>query len=68
MQTEGALAHDDWNNGRREKLIGMTPSARIPLPKELAAQHSFSRLTRRAHMTGSCMLCDNSYSTIGAEI
>jgi 3-oxoacyl-[acyl-carrier protein] reductase len=66
MQTEGTLARDDWNHGRREKLIAMTPLGRIPAPEELAAPALFLATEEAAHMTGAYMLCDGGYSMIGA--
>ncbi len=66
MQTEGTLARDDWNNGRREKLISMTPMGRIPRPEELAGPALFLATDEAAHMTGCYMLCDGGYSMIGA--
>jgi 3-oxoacyl-[acyl-carrier protein] reductase len=66
MKTPGTLARDDWNNGRREKLIAMTPMGRIPAPEELAAPALFLATEEAAHMTGAYMLCDGGYSMIGA--
>ena len=67
MQTEGTHARDDWNSGRREKLIEMTPHRRIPRPKELAGPALFLATEVAHHMTGVYMMCDRGYSVIGAR-
>lgn len=65
MQTEGTLAREDWNDGRREKLIGMTAMGRIPRPEELAGAALFLATEEASHMTGVYMLGDAGYSMIG---
>ncbi|EQD49272.1 3-oxoacyl-[acyl-carrier protein] reductase, partial [mine drainage metagenome] len=37
METESTITREDWNNGRRERVLSQTPMGRVPLPEELAA-------------------------------
>jgi 3-oxoacyl-[acyl-carrier protein] reductase len=67
MQTEGTHARDDWNSGRREKVIEMTPHRRIARPKELAGPALFLATQEAHHVKGVYMMCDGGYSGIGAR-
>ncbi|HTW99723.1 MAG TPA: SDR family oxidoreductase [Acidimicrobiales bacterium] len=66
METAGTLEREDWNNGRRERVLSMTPMGRIPGPQELAAAALFLATDDASHMTGNYMMCDGGYSMIGA--
>lgn len=66
METPGTLAREDWNSGRRERVLDQTPLGRIPAPSELAAAALFLATDEASHMTGNYMMCDGGYSMIGA--
>jgi len=66
-QAEGTHARDDWNSGRREKVIEMTPHRRIARPKELAGPALFLATQEAHYMTGVYMICDAGYSVFGAR-
>jgi len=64
METEATLAREDWNTGRREKLIAGTPAGRIPAPEDLAATALFLACDEAAHMYGAFMIADGGYSML----
>ena len=66
METESTLAREDWNNGRRERVLSQTPMGRIPPPEELAAAALWLATDDASHMTGNFIMCDGGYSMIGA--
>lgn len=66
METESTLGRDDWNNGRRERVLSQTPMGRVPGPEELAAAALWLATDDAAHMTGNFIMCDGGYSMIGA--
>ncbi len=66
METESTLTREDWNNGRRERVLSQTPMGRIPAPEELAAAALWLATQDAAHMTGNFIMCDGGYSMIGA--
>lgn len=66
METEATLAREDWNSGRREKLIAGTPAGRIPPPQEMAAAALFLATDDAAHMIGSYVIAEGGYNMIGA--
>ncbi len=65
METQSTLSREDWNTGRREKLIAATPAGRIPPPEELAATALFLATDEAAHMYGVYMIADGGYSMLG---
>jgi 3-oxoacyl-[acyl-carrier protein] reductase len=65
METESTLSREDWNSGRREKLIAATPAGRIPPPEELAGTALFLATDDAAHMYGVYMVADGGYSMLG---
>jgi NAD(P)-dependent dehydrogenase (short-subunit alcohol dehydrogenase family) len=60
------LSREDWNTGRREKLIAATPAGRIPSPEEIAAAALYLATDDAAHMIGSYVIADGGYNMIGA--
>ena len=66
MQTESTLSREDWNSGRREKLLAATPAGRIPPPEDMAAAALFLATDDAAHMIGSYVIADGGYNMIGA--
>jgi len=64
METESTLSREDWNTGRREKLIAGTPAGRIPPPEELAPLALFLASDEAAHMYGAFMIADGGYSML----
>jgi 3-oxoacyl-[acyl-carrier protein] reductase len=66
METEMTVSRDDWNTGRREKLIAATPAGRIPPPEDLAAAALFLASDDASHMIGAYMIADGGYSMVGA--
>lgn len=66
METAATLSRADWQSGRRERLISMTPAGHIPLPEELAGAALFLATEDAAHMTGNFVVCDGGYSMVGA--
>ncbi len=66
METESTLSREDWNNGRRERVLSQTPMGRVPPPTELAAAALWLATGDASHMTGNFMMCDGGYSMIGA--
>jgi 3-oxoacyl-[acyl-carrier protein] reductase len=66
METESTLGREDWNGGRRERVLAQTPMGRIPAPEELAAAALWLATDDAAHMTGNFIMCDGGYSMIGA--
>ena len=66
METEATVSRDDWQTGRREKLIAGTPAGRIPPPEELAAAALFLATDDAAHMIGTYLIADGGYSMVGA--
>lgn len=66
METARTLDRDDWQGGRREQLISMTPMGRIPGPDELASGALFLASNEASHMTGGFVAADGGYNMIGA--
>lgn len=66
METEATVSRDDWQTGRREKLIAATPAGRIPPPEDLAAAALFLATEDAAHMIGTYLIADGGYSMVGA--
>lgn len=66
METESTLTREDWNNGRRERVLSQTLMGRVPPPEELAAAALWLATSDASHMTGNFMMCDGGYSMIGA--
>ena len=66
METESTLGREDWNNGRRQRVISQTPMSRVPPPEELAAAALWLATDDASHMTGNFIMCDGGYSMIGA--
>lgn len=66
METEATLSREDWNTGRREKLIAATPAGRIPPPEDLAGAALYLATDEAAHMIGTYVIADGGYSMIGA--
>lgn len=66
MTTKSTLTREDWNNGRRQRVLDQTPMGRIPAPEELAAAALWLATDDAAHMTGNFIMCDGGYSMIGA--
>lgn len=66
METESTLTREDWNNGRRERVLSQTPMGRVPPPEELAAAALWLGTDEASHMTGNFVMCDGGYSMIGA--
>ena len=66
METESTLSREDWNNGRRERVLSATPMRRVPPPGELAAAALWLATEDASHMTGNFVMCDGGYSMIGA--
>ncbi|HEX5694930.1 MAG TPA: SDR family oxidoreductase [Acidimicrobiia bacterium] len=66
METEATLAREDWQTGRREKLVAATPAGRIPPPEDLAATALFLATEEAAHMFGAYLVADGGYNMIGA--
>jgi 3-oxoacyl-[acyl-carrier protein] reductase len=66
METESTLTREDWNNGRRERVISQTPMGRVPPPAELAAAALWLATDDASHMTGNFIMGDGGYSMIGA--
>ncbi|MGH8913613.1 MAG: SDR family NAD(P)-dependent oxidoreductase [Acidimicrobiia bacterium] len=66
METEATLAREDWNTGRRERLIAATPAGRIPPPSDLAAAALFLATDDASHMIGNYLIADGGYNMIGA--
>ena len=65
METEATVSRDDWQTGRREKLIAATPAGRIPPPEDLAAAALFLATDDAAHMIGTYLIADGGYSMVG---
>ncbi|HET9075906.1 MAG TPA: SDR family oxidoreductase [Acidimicrobiales bacterium] len=66
METESTVGREDWNNGRRERVLSQTPMGRVPGPEELAAAALWLATDDASHMTGNFVMCDGGYSMIGA--
>jgi 3-oxoacyl-[acyl-carrier protein] reductase len=66
METEATVSRDDWQTGRREKLIAATPAGRIPPPEDLAAAALFLATEDAGHMIGTYLIADGGYSMVGA--
>jgi 3-oxoacyl-[acyl-carrier protein] reductase len=66
METESTLTREDWNNGRRERVLSQTPMGRVPPPAELAAAALWLATDDASHMTGNFIMGDGGYSMIGA--
>lgn len=66
METESTVTREDWNNGRRERVLSQTPMGRVPAPEELAAAALWLATDDASHMTGNFVMCDGGYSMIGA--
>jgi 3-oxoacyl-[acyl-carrier protein] reductase len=66
METEMTRARADWQGGRREKLVSMTPLGHIPAPEELAGTALFLASADAAHITGGLMIADGGYNMVGA--
>ena len=66
METDSTLSREDWNSGRRERVLSQTPMQRVPLPEELAAAALWLATDDASHMTGNFVMCDGGYSMIGA--
>lgn len=66
METQAILTREDWNNGRKERVLSQTPMGRVPKPEELAAAALWLATEDASHMTGNFIMCDGGYSMIGA--
>ncbi|BCB91862.1 SDR family NAD(P)-dependent oxidoreductase [Phytohabitans suffuscus] len=66
METESTLGRQDWKEGRREKLLAMTPMKHIPKPAELAGTALFLASADAAHMTGAYVVADGGFNMVGA--
>jgi len=66
METEGTLARADWQTGRREQLISMTPMGRVPPPADMAPAALFLASEDAAHMTGIYLSADGGFNMNGA--
>ena len=66
IETESTLARDDWNTGRREQLLSMTPMQHIPSPDEITGPVMFLASDDSVHMTGNYVIADGGYSMVGA--
>ena len=66
METDSTLARKDWQEGRRDKLIAMTPMRHIPGPEELAGAALFLASADAAHITGTYMISDGGFNMVGA--
>lgn len=66
IETESTLARDDWQSGRREQLLSMTPMNHIPSPDEITGPVMFLASDDSAHMTGNFVIADGGYSMVGA--
>ncbi len=66
METEMTRGRADWQSGRREKLISMTPLAHIPRPEELAGSALFLATEDAAHITGGLIIADGGFNMVGA--
>jgi 3-oxoacyl-[acyl-carrier protein] reductase len=66
METATTLEREDWQSGRREKVLERTPLGRIPGPEELVGMVVFLGSEDSAHMTGGFVLCDGGFSMVGA--
>lgn len=66
METGATLAREDWNGGRREKLISQTPLGQIPPPEVVAGTALFLATEDASHITGAYMLADGGFNMVGA--
>jgi 3-oxoacyl-[acyl-carrier protein] reductase len=66
METEALLARPEWKAGRREVVLGGTPTGRIPAPEEMTGAALFLASDDAHHITGSYMIADGGYSMLGA--
>ncbi|GAA5185362.1 3-oxoacyl-[acyl-carrier-protein] reductase [Rugosimonospora acidiphila] len=66
METGATLEREDWKNGRREKLLSMTPLAQIPAPEVVAGTALFLATEDASHITGVYLLADGGYNMVGA--
>ena len=66
METLTTLEREDWQSGRRDKVLERTPLGRIPGPEELVGMVVFLGSEDSAHMTGGFVLCDGGFSMVGA--
>ncbi len=66
METEMTRGRADWQGGRREKLLSLTPMAHIPAPEELAGTALFYASDDAAHITGGLLIADGGYNMVGA--
>jgi 3-oxoacyl-[acyl-carrier protein] reductase len=66
METEMTRRRADWQSGRREKLLSMTPMGHIPGPEEMAGTALFYATDDAAHITGGLMIADGGYNMVGA--
>lgn len=66
METGATLAREDWQSGRREKLIAQTPLGTIPPPEVVAGTALFLATEDASHITGAYMLADGGFNMVGA--
>ncbi|MFE7272590.1 SDR family NAD(P)-dependent oxidoreductase [Streptomyces sp. NPDC057623] len=66
METEMTRGRADWQSGRRDKLISMTPLGHIPAPEELAGTALFLASEDAAHITGGLIIADGGFNMVGA--
>lgn len=66
METESTLGRDDWQSGRRDRLIAATPAGRIPPPEDLTGAALFLATEDASHIYGTYLIADGGYSMVGA--
>jgi 3-oxoacyl-[acyl-carrier protein] reductase len=66
METEALLARPEWKAGRREQILGATPTGKIPAPEDMTGAALFLASDDAHHFTGTYMIADGGYSMLGA--
>ena len=66
IESEALLNREDWQSGRREKVLEHTPLKRLPKPADVVPPVLFLASDDSKHITGAFLLCDGGHSMVGA--
>ena len=66
IETETTMSRQDWQTGRRERILEQTPLKRLPKPEELVGPVVFLASDESSHITGAFLVCNGGYSMVGA--
>lgn len=66
IETDTTTSREDWQSGRRERILAQTPLNHIPKPEEMVGVVTFLACDDSRNMTGTFMVVDGGYGMVGA--